>query len=119
MTEGIDSCVVRIETMNGKSISIGMGDMTHYCFPRMNWNDFEGCYESVEVGYPQGFENLSGVEKENGYPIYPYVKVEIIVSFIRSNGGLKSIKNRYPETNFMIPQMILDCWDYEGLMRNL
>ena len=26
------------------------------------------------------------------------------------------IKNRNPETNYMIPQKILDCWDFEGLM---
>ena len=108
-------CIVRIETMNGKSISMGMSD-SHYCGPRKNFDNFEGDYQYVELGYPIGFNNLKGVDSESDFDIYPWVSVDIVVSFIRGNGGLKNIDIKTPETIHWIPEKILDCWDYEGLM---
>ena len=114
------SLIIRIETMNGKSISMGCSE-GHYCGPRKNFEDFDGDFEYVELGFPEGFNNLKGIDGDGtfGSYVYGWVSIDIVVSFIRGNGGLKNINNRFPETNYMIPQKILDCWDYEGLMGKL
>ena len=85
--------------MNGKSISMGCSE-GHYCNPRGNFDDFEGDWESVELGYPNGFTGIDGLENVSGnciQVIYAWVPIEKVIEWIRENGGLK-IETQKPTT---------------------
>lgn len=105
--------ICRIFAMNGKSISMGCSE-SHYCGPRKNFQDFDGDWEFVELGFPEGFRNLKGIDGDGD--VYGWVSIDIVVSFIKSNGGLRAIKCS-DNNHHLIPEKILNCWDYEGLMK--
>ena len=79
----------RIVCEDGFSMSVQAGKEI-YSFPRENVKS--GCYEAVEIGYPNAKEELICEYAESGNytdTIYPYVPVEVVEKVIEKHGGMK------------------------------
>ncbi len=84
----------RVVCNNGVSLSVQASE-GHYCFPR----DGSGPYFEVEVGYietPSKNKMIPPSEwkeySDGDFPssVYGYVPIDMVQSFIESNGGIKS-----------------------------
>ena len=103
---------VRLTLGNGKEIGIGVSD-GHYCNPRKSPIDM-GIgeeYDKIEIGFPTMKDGntfrLKGIGDDGTGMIYPYVPIQILISIIRTNGGLVLISGK--ENRMMgIPKKISD-----------
>lgn len=87
----------RIVCNNGVSFSVQASSF-HYCIPRDN----NGPYSHVEVGFLERTEHPSEWQEyregKDG-DIYAYIPIELVVDFIRQNGGIsqKTLESNQPK----------------------
>ncbi len=75
---------------DGYSISVQASEY-HYCTPRINLED--GCYYSVELGFPNEYDELIdkyAEDKGSIYTVFGYVPIEVVDELITKHGGIAS-----------------------------
>lgn len=78
----------RIVCKDGYSISVQASEY-HYCAPRINLED--GCYYSVELGYPNEYDELINKyadDKDSIDTVFGFVPTSVVDSLIEKHGGL-------------------------------
>lgn len=83
----------RVICADGFEISI-QASSSHYCEPRDNYAEK---YESVELGLPNGKEDLiMDYSEDPDYPtgtVYAYVPVEVVDKMLEKHGGIVDVVN--------------------------
>ena len=84
----------RIVCKDGFSMSVQAGYCL-YCTPRLDMSN--GCYETVEIGFPSKKEDLiiEYAENSSNYTktVYGYVPVEVVEAVIEKHGGIEGYDN--------------------------